>query len=104
METSRRLQVRLPSDLVTQVEELADEHRISLSDAIRVLVARGAADRARSSEPLALAAAVASEHALLLLAGFLPDGEQRLAELSELAVTAAQERIVYLAGDVEGQA
>ena len=103
METSRRLQVRLPSDLVIQVEELAGEHRISLSDAIRVLVARGATDRTRSSEALALAATVASEHALLLLAGFLPDGQERLAELSERAVTAAQERIAFLA-DSEGRA
>jgi Ribbon-helix-helix protein, copG family len=100
--TSRRLQVRLPSALVVQVEELAGEHGISLSDALRVLVARGAAERAGSSEPLALAATVASEHALLLLAGFLPDGERRLAELGERAIVAARERIALL-GDTEAR-
>ena len=102
MGTSRRLQVRLPSDLVVQVEELAGEHGISLSDALRLLVARGAADRGRSAEPLALAATVASEHALLLLAGFLPDGQRRLAELGERAIIAAQERIALLT-DVEAR-
>src|SRR5947209_11184790 len=96
METSRRLQVRLPADLCARVVELADEHRISLSDAVRILVARGAADRASASEPVALAAAVAAEHALALLAGFLPDGQRRMADLGPRALDATRERITLL--------
>jgi hypothetical protein len=103
METSRRLQVRLPSDLVARVVELADEHRISLSDAVRILVARGASDRASSSHSVALAAAFAAEHALLLLAGFLPDGQRRLVELGPRALEATRERIALLTeGETSG--
>ena len=103
MGTSRRLQVRLSSSLVVQVEELAREHAISLSDALRILVARGAASRGRPAEQVALAATVAAEHSLLLLASFLPDGQRRLAELGMRAIAAAEKRVA-LVGDPEGQA
>lgn len=104
MSTSRRLQVRLTEEVASQVESLAREHAVSLSDSLRMLVGRGLAKpNPASDDRLTLAALVAAEHSLLLVASFLPDGQRRLQELGERAIAAAQDRVALL-GDQEGQA
>jgi len=71
-----------------------------LSSAIRLLATKGleAEDSAgdigpKREPPAALAALVASELVILMVASVLPEGEQRMRSLAERACQAAEERL-----------
>ena len=82
---------------------------MSRAEALRSLAVRGlevvgvegALNRADS--PGTLATLVAAEHAVLMVASVLPEGERRMRELRPLAARAAEERLA-LFRDGEGEA
>jgi hypothetical protein len=99
--TSRRFQVRLPAPLASELESFGGQHGLGISSAIRVLVGRGLqaeADGLRRAytaqdSPAALAGLAAAEHAVLMVASILPDGDRRMHSLAERATEAAAERL-----------
>ena len=102
MSLSRRYQLRLSVPLASALREFACEHGLAVSAAIRLLVGNGLASEARRAEtqgelppdsPAALAALTAAEHAVLMVASVLPEGEERRRSLAERAVEAAEERL-----------
>ena len=102
MSTSRRHDVRLPLALATQLEAFAQKHGLGLGSAIRALAARGlelekagpAGDPGgHPGSSAALAALVASELGVLMVATILPEGEQRMRSLEERACQAAEARL-----------
>jgi hypothetical protein len=88
------------------VETFAQTHGLGLGPAIRSLI--GYALRLEATAPgvgespldsaAALAALTAAEHAVLMVASVLPEGQRRLRELSPAAVTAAAERLALFKG------
>jgi len=100
MRTSHRHHVRLAPVVAQELEAFAQKHGLGLSSAIRLLAtkgleAEGSADHigAKREPPAALAALVASELAVLMVASILPEGEQRMRSLAKRACQAAEERI-----------
>ena len=101
MRTSRRYQVRLGLPLQTTLENFARQHGLGLCPAIRYLVGRGLeveVSRLEGGETpgesaAALAALTAAEHAVLMVASVLPEGERRMRSLAERAAEAAEERL-----------
>ncbi len=99
MRTSRRLQVRLPASLADELAGFATSRGQSLAGAARLLLSDGLElerrDRSQAGEggALSLAALVAAEHAVLLVASILPEGERRRLALAERASQAAEERL-----------
>ena len=101
MRSSRRYQVRLPAQLASGVASFANQHGLGISPAIRLLVGRGLHEEAQDQipsdpprdSPAALAALTASEHAVLMVASVLPEGERRMRSLAERASEAAGERL-----------
>jgi hypothetical protein len=77
-------------------------HGLSLAEAIRSLADRSLTaettgnSASLSDSPASLAALVAAEHAVLMVASVLPDGEQRLHELGPQAAVAAEERLAMV--------
>jgi hypothetical protein len=96
--TSRRYQLRLGVPLSDELEAFALRHGLGLGPAIRVLVRRGLegvgqeADPSKDS-PAALAGLTAAEHAVLMVASVLPEGERRMRSLAGRAAEAAEERL-----------
>ena len=97
---SRRYQLRLSPELALELENFAQERGLSVGAAVRLLVGnairiRGlpAATDTLADSPAALAALTASEHAVLMVASVLPEGEERRRSLAERAVEAAEERL-----------
>ena len=99
--SSRRYQVRLPANLLSGLAAFANERGLGISPAIRLLVGRGLLAEAQGQipgevhrdSPAALAALTASEHAVLMVASVLPEGERRMRSLAERATEAAGERL-----------
>jgi len=99
--TSRRYQLRLHQGLGQELEIFAREQGTGLCAAIRLLIERGlkadsrssAAPEAPTDSPAALAALSAAEHAVLMVASVLPEGERRMRSLAERATEAAGERL-----------
>lgn len=99
--TSRRFQLRLADGLAEELEGFASRHGIGLCASIRTLVELGLKaelasflpDGAPKDSPAALAALTASEHAVLMVASVLPEGERRMRSLAERATEAASERL-----------
>jgi hypothetical protein len=82
----------------SEIRAFARRHGLGLSPAIRLLVGRGLQSEALASTPpqdsaAALAALTAAEHALLMVASVLPEGQRRMLELGALAAAAAEERL-----------
>lgn len=97
---SRRYQLRLPSTLNSELEAFAYERGLSLGTALRLLVTSGlrvqgapAVSRPPVDSPAALAALTAAEHAVLMVASVLPEGEARMRSLAGRAVELAEERL-----------
>jgi hypothetical protein len=94
---AQRLQVAFTAAQRAAIAQRAQLSGLPLSVIVRQLV--GAAlsfdsePGTRADSPAALAALVASEHALLMVAAVLPDGERRLHELAAPAAVAAEERL-----------
>lgn len=101
MRKSRRLHLGLPSALEADLRDFARRHGLGLGPAIRLLVGQAlTSEGGRRSDPTptldspaALAALTAAEHAVLMVASILPDGERRMRSLVERATEAAGERL-----------
>ena len=98
MRTSRRFHFILPSELESALTPYAARLGLQLGPAIRMLVGRGLQSdpdppSPQPDSPAALAALTASEHAVLMVASILPEGEQRMRSLAARAAEAAEERL-----------
>ena len=96
-----RLQVRFDADLLSRLRLHARGSGQSLSAQVRDLVCAGLdADRhglASSEEsPAGLATLVAAEHAVLMVASVLPEGQRRMHELAPAAALAAEQRLAHI--------
>ena len=99
--TSLRYQLRFPASLARDLEDFAGQHGLGLCPAIRLLVGRGLLAEARlfaspevsEDSHAALAALTAAEHAVLMVASILPEGERRMRSLAESATQAALDRL-----------
>jgi hypothetical protein len=96
---SRRFHLWLPSDLEAGLRTYGRQLGLGLGPAIRLTVRRGLdLESQRPSTPAeessaALAALTAAEHAVLMVASVLPEGERRMHALAERAAQAAEERL-----------
>lgn len=94
---SRRFHLRLPLDLETELATFARGHGLGLGPAIRLLLGRALQtelfEPVASDSAAALAALTASEHAVLMVASVLPEGERRMRSLAEPAARAAEARL-----------
>jgi len=94
---SRRYQLRLPQPLSDEVEAFAQQHGLALGQAMRLLAARGLKNETAPPDSIAaLASLTAAEHAVLMVASVLPEGERRMRELAPRAALAAEERLAIL--------
>ncbi len=99
MRTSRRFHLLLPAELDAGLRDLARERGLSLAETIRSLSAlsleEGRVGRVidHPESAVALATLTAAEHAVLMVASVLPEGEQRMRSLAERAAAAAEERL-----------
>jgi hypothetical protein len=96
--TSRnyRLQVGFTPTQRSAIADRARSGGLSLSATVRHLVSAGLSlDPAAvaNDSPAALAALVAAEHAVLMVASVLPEGQRRMGELGQRAAAAAEERL-----------
>ncbi|MHB8589383.1 MAG: hypothetical protein ACYDA0_11095 [Candidatus Dormibacteraceae bacterium] len=103
MSASRRFHLWLPADAEAAVRSYARAQGLGLAPAIRLLVRRSLELEAQRletlapAEPLAaLAALIAAEHTVLMVASILPEGERRMRSLGERAAQAAEERLAQL--------
>jgi hypothetical protein len=99
--TSRRYQVRLPAALASSLEEFARQSCLGLAPTIRLLLGRALASEGGGAAAT-LAGHIAAEHALLMVASILPEGEHRLRSLGEQAARAAEERLVLVREQMQG--
>ena len=83
--------------MAADLEAFAQRQGLGWGPAIRLLIGRGleleATWRSSAESPAALAALTAAEHAVLMVASILPEGEQRMCALAERAGQAAEERL-----------
>lgn len=99
MRTSRRYHILLPAELRLELEAYGRQRGWSLADAFRslasigLLTERGLASTIGSASPATLAALTAAEHAVLMVASVLPEGQRRMHELAPAAALAAEERL-----------
>jgi len=88
------------------VETFAQTYGLGPGPAIRLLIGFGLRLEATTTgvgeSPLdsaaALAALTAAEHAVLMVASVLPEGQRRMRELSPAAAVAAEERLALFKG------
>jgi hypothetical protein len=93
---SRRFHINLPADLEADLIGFARNHGLGLGPAIRLLVGnalRADQESQACSSAAALAALTAAEHAVLMVASVLPEGQRRMRELAPQAATAAEARL-----------
>ena len=102
-----RLQVAFTAAQRSAILERAEGSGQSLSATVRRLVAAAltfdSEPGPRPDSPANLAALIAAEHAVLMVASVLPEGERRMRELGPQAARAAEERLA-LFRDGEGEA
>jgi hypothetical protein len=96
--TSRRFHLNLPYELESALTDFARRRGLQLGPAIRLLAgdalqSDAVAPSARLDSPAALAALTAAEHAVLMVASVLPEGQRRMHELAAEAAQAAEERL-----------
>lgn len=104
MRTSHRLHFGLPLELKTEIATFASERGLGLGAAIRLLVTESLRPNVRpigQGAPAALAALLAAEHAVLMVASVLPEGERRMRELGQRASQAAEERLALFTGEAD---
>jgi len=93
----RRLQVGFTDAQRSAIADRARRSGLSLSAIVRQLVSAAltfdSEPGPRADSAAALAALVAAEHAALMVASVLPDGQRRMEELGARAVVAAEERL-----------
>ena len=97
MRTSHRYQLRVAEPLSSDLETFAQTRGLGLCPAIRLLLRQALDNDAgrlvAADSPASLAALVAAEHAVLMVASILPEGDRRMRELAPQAATAAEERL-----------
>jgi hypothetical protein len=97
--TSQRYHVLLPTELRSELETYSRQRGCSLADAFRSLATlgllseRGHASVSPADSPATLAALTAAEHAVLMVASVLPEGQRRMHELAPAATLAAEQRL-----------
>ncbi len=100
----RRLQVGFTPDQRSALAERARRDGLSLSAAVRRLVSAALslepAVSPEADSPAALAALTAAEHAVLMVASILPEGERRMHSLSQRAAEAAEKRLALFRDQV----
>ena len=107
MRTSRRYHLLLPADLEVDLKAYAHRRGLSLADALRSVAVIGLSAEpggtpvVQSETPGTLAALTAAEHAVLMVASVLPEGERRMRSLAERATEAARERLAFFQGPRE---
>jgi len=94
---SHRLQVSFTGAQRAAIAERARGAGLSLSATVRQLISASlsldSVAAGSSDSPAALAALTAAEHAVLMVASVLPEGERRMRSLAERATEAAEERL-----------
>jgi len=95
------LHLRLGADLYAELESYGLARGLAVGTAARLLLIRAVAPEAdalaaETSSPAALAALVAAEHAVLMVASILPEGEQRMRALTARATQSAEERLAFI--------
>ncbi len=104
---AQRLQIAFTAAQRSAIAERAASSGQSLSGIVRQLVGSALSFDTeagpKADSPAALAALVAAEHAVLMVASILPEGERRMRELGSQAARAAEERLA-LVRDGEGEA
>lgn len=96
MSASRRFHLRLPAALEADLVDFACERGLALAPAIRLLLGNALASDQRLAHEdsvAALASLTAAEHAVLMIATVLPEGQRRMRELAPRAAIAAEERL-----------
>jgi hypothetical protein len=82
---------------------------LTVSATARQLIQRALAEEVGQSDAganhaiVAMSALVAAEHAVLMVASILPEGERRMRELGERASLAAEDRLALFSSDREGE-
>lgn len=101
MSTSRHYEFRLSPELSSELEEFAQRLGLSHGLTLRLLIARALQAEAagqrgsdtRQDSPAVLAGLAAAEHAVLMVASVLPEGQRRMHELAAEAALAAEARL-----------
>src|SRR5579871_3974854 len=96
MGLSHRLDIRIDPTQLAELDRFANANGLARAAGARVLIARGLISEgggAADARATALAALVASEHAVLMVASVLPEGESRMRALAARASAAAEERL-----------
>jgi hypothetical protein len=93
----RRVHLLLPAELEAELRAVGRVHGIGLGPAIRVVLGRGidrgpVAEASRDCEA-GLAALLAAEHTLLVVASILPGGRSLIDGLAADAAAAAEQRL-----------
>jgi hypothetical protein len=107
MSSSRRFHLLLPPDLERRLREFAASRGTALAVAVRELADQGLASSngqvgpRDADSPVLLATLLAAEHAVLMVASILPEGERRRTELAAQAAVTAQERIGMVEAGVQ---
>ncbi len=103
MGTSRRFHLILPADLEAELAAFARRRGLGLGPALRLLAAEALSGRpsVAPDSPASLAALLAAEHAILMVASVLPEGERRMREVGQRATAAAEERLALFTNGVE---
>ena len=102
---SHRLQVSFTEAQRAAIAERAQGAALSLSATVRQLVSAGLTldpvAAGSTDSPAALAALTAAEHAVLMVASVLPEGERRMRSLAERAGLAAEERLALFRSSID---
>jgi hypothetical protein len=104
MALSNRVNLRLSPEQLEEVAAYARRNGVGLGSAIRLLIGQAlqGATQTRVDSPAALAALLAAEHAVLMVASVLPEGERRMRELGQRASLAAEERLALFTSEPTG--
>jgi hypothetical protein len=109
MGLSRRINLRVDPELLDELRAFGAARGLAATPAARLLLAEGllrdqvAGRDERPSERTALAALLAAEHAVLMVASILPEGERRMRALAERASAAAAERLATVTDSAESE-
>jgi hypothetical protein len=98
MRPSRRFHLLLPADFDADLRRFARSSGLGVAAALRQLATKALREDARSANghdesASTLATLIAAEHAVLMVASVLPEGERRMRELGPQAAIAAEDRL-----------
>jgi hypothetical protein len=99
MTLSGRVDIRLDPELLAALLAFATSNGLARGAAARLLMTRALREVDRPAtqiSPAQLAALMAAEHAVLMVASILPEGEQRMRALATRASQAAEERLAMV--------